>query len=138
MSDDCSNKNGGETGERTESEYGTGKDSGITSLDEIFECLRHPKRRFVLYHLRECEVLTVDELARQVAAWEGEVPPEEVEPDTRKRAATNLIHIHLPKLSDTMFIEYDQRSKTLRYTEPPELLDEVLNLIGQFEDEARK
>lgn len=117
-------------------EYGDGREGGVITLDTVFDCLRHPRRRFVLYYLRECEVVTVDELAEQIAAQEADTPPEEVDADQRKSIETNLVHVHLPKLADTLMIEYDRRSNTIRYTEPPRVLDEILCLIAQYEDDA--
>lgn len=108
-------------------------DGGRTTLDAIFGCLHHSRRRFILYYLQDNEKATVDELARQIAAREAAIPPAEVDADQQKRVATSLVHAHLPKLADEVFIEYDQRSNEIRYTEPPALLEEVFRLLARFE-----
>lgn len=112
-------------------------DGGIATLEVIFSCLTNPKRRFVLYYLQDREIVTVDELAEQVAGWETETPPAEVETEHRERIAEELVHTHLPRLADALFIEYDPRSNTIRYTDPPALLDEVLRLTAQLENDSK-
>ena len=129
-------KNGRESDSYRGDEYEDGGEGGGITLDTVFDCLRHPRRRFVLYYLRECEVVTMDELAEQIAAQETDTPPEEVDADQRKPIETNLVHVHLPKLADTLIIEYDRRSNTIRHTELPQVLDEILCLIAQYEDDA--
>lgn len=106
---------------------------GITTLEVVFNCLREPKRRFILYYLQDHEVATVDDLAAQIAAWETNRPLAEVDASYRERVASDLVHIHLPKLTETQFIEYDSRSNTLVYTDPPALLADILRLLGQLD-----
>ena len=109
-------------------------DGGVISLEAVLGCLLAPRRRFVLYYLQERETATVDELARQVAAWERGIPPEEVDADHRRHVETALVHRHLPKLADALFVEYDERSDAVRYTEPPALLEETLRLLARLEN----
>lgn len=110
-------------------------DGGVerARMDQIFEALTDQTRRFVLYYLRDHEVVSVDDLAREVAAVEAGIPPDGVSEDERERAATRLVHNHLPRLEDARFIEYDPRNHTIRYTEPPAFLDIILRLLAQFE-----
>lgn len=138
MSDDNSNGNGNEVNTRRKNAHGVEAegDGGVTTLEAIFGCLLDPRRRFVLYYLQDHETTTVDELARQVAAWETGVPLEEVDADRHRRIVTELVHTHLPKLAEALFIEYDHRSGSVRYTEPPALLDEVLRLLAQLENKS--
>lgn len=112
-----------------------GTNGGITTLGQVLESLAHPTRRFILYYLQAHEMATVDELVHEVAAWEMELPPDEVPADHRERVATKLTHTHLPKLADSLFIEYDSRSRTVRYSDPPVLLDTVLGLLAHLEEE---
>jgi DNA-binding transcriptional ArsR family regulator len=109
-------------------------EGGITSVEEVFKSLLKPRRRFVLYSLRDEEVATVTELAQEIAAWENGIPPAHVDDDQQKRIATSLAHNHLPQMADSLFIEYDRRSNTARYSDPPVLLDEVLQLLDQLEN----
>lgn len=123
----------GSTGEVTVEANG-----GITSFEEVLDCLTSRRRRFLLYYLQENETGDVEELAIQIAAWEAEIPLDEVSTDHRERVMSQLVHAHLPKLADAQFIEYDRRSETVRYTEPMTLLDRVLRLLSQLEEGFNK
>lgn len=81
----------------------------------------------------QSQVATIEELARQVVAWEADIPAPEVATEQSERVASELVHTHLPKLAEATFIEYDPRSRTVRYTEPPALLDTVLKLLAELE-----
>ena len=108
-------------------------DGGRTTLEVALDCLRHPRRRFVLYYLRDERTTTVTELARHVAARESGDPPTAVEEERCEHVRATLVHNHRPKLADDVFIEYDPRTETVTYTDPPALLDELLRLVARFE-----
>lgn len=108
---------------------------GSATLREVLEALADPRRRLVLYYLRDEGTATVDELARQIAAREADAPPEDVPEDRRKRLATELTHTHLPALADSLIVEYDRRSSTVSYSHPPGLLEEVLGLLARLDRE---
>ena len=79
-------------------------------LDTVFELLRDRERRSVVAHLLEenGQTATVPELAnrcRQEA--EGSASTDSV--------VMRLHHTHLPKLEGAGVVEYDPRSKTVRY-----------------------
>lgn len=107
--------------------------AGIATLDEVLQALSHPRRRSILYYLQDCEVATVDELAEQIVAWETDSWPGKIAEDRRERVASDLIHNHLPKLADTQFVEYDPRSLTVAYTDPPLLLEQTLRLLAHLD-----
>ena len=132
--DDCCEDDGNWLNSRREGGGGEiERGGGITSIDEVLECLTSSRRRSILYHMQDNEVEDIDELATQVAAWEDAVAPEKVTADNRKRVETQLVHTHLPKLADAQFVEYDRRSDTVRYREPPRLLYTVLQLLARLE-----
>lgn len=138
MSDDCYKCGAGEYTSPPDGPSG-GKaepNGGRTQVDEIFDSLAHRRRRHCLYYLDGAGGATVDELAREVAAREAGVPPREVAGTHHERVATELVHTHLPKLADARFVEYDERSRTVRYGEPPVLLEKVLALLARLEGEA--
>lgn len=109
-------------------------DTGITTFDEVAEAVTDPTRRFLLYRLRDLEVATVEELAREVAAREADADPEAVPEDALEAAKIELSHTHLPKLAASNIVEYDRRSATVRYADPPFLLETVISLFEQFDD----
>lgn len=116
------------------SERALASDGGMSSLGEVLEALTHPTRRRLLYYLQDTEVATVEELAREVAAAETDAPPDAIPADQAERVAADLTHNHLPKLTAARFVEYDSRSRTVRYTHPPDLLETVLRLIRNLEE----
>jgi hypothetical protein len=88
------------------------------SLDTVFDLLSDQRRRYVLYHLVNAADDTVDyeDLAEQVAVWEagGDPSDEHVE-----RVATDLYHSHLPKLTESNVVDFDQRSGDVRFWGQP-------------------
>ena len=111
-------------------------DGGVFTLEAVLSCLTSPRRRSLLYYLQEHETATVDELARQMVARETEQPPEDVPPEQYERALLMLHHHHLPALADALFVDYDPRSKTVRYSNPPAALDAFLRLAAEIEDDS--
>lgn len=110
---------------------------GVASVDEVLDCLTDPFRRLVVYYCREERVATVEELATQIAARDSDVPPREVSDDQRKKYEIRLVHTHLPRLTSSKIIEYDQRSQTVRYDDPPRMLDWLLQALARLEARNR-
>lgn len=94
-----------------------GLDDDPRSIDDLFDTIAKPRTRYVLSHLESISVNVVelDDLVDNVAEREVEtglaVDPEE----HRRRVAIALHHNHLPKLAEAAVIDYDSRSKTVRY-----------------------
>ena len=80
-------------------------------LDTVFELLGDRERRSVVAHLLEGngQTATVPELADQ-CQQEAEGSTSTTDP-----VVMRLHHTHLPKLEDAGVVEYDPRSKTVRY-----------------------
>ncbi|WP_323190733.1 hypothetical protein [Halostella sp. PRR32] len=72
-------------------------------LDNVFEVLADQRRRNLLRYLLECDPpATVTEMADALLADAG---TEEVE--ERRNLRISLHHVHLPKLDETGFVDYD-------------------------------
>ena len=108
-------------------------DGGALAVDEALSALAHPTRRCVLYYLKDEEVADLEELGAVVAAMKSGTPPDDVPADERDRMAAELAHTHLPKLDEALFVEYDRRSQTVRYADPPAMHNMFLLLLSQFE-----
>jgi DNA-binding transcriptional ArsR family regulator len=95
--------------------------------DTVFSVLSNQRRRRVLRCLRdEPDGSNIRELSRRIAAWENEVPVDEVTYKQRKRVYTSLHQTHLPKLADAHVIDYDRDRGTVALTDHAATLDDFL------------
>jgi len=107
----------------------TSTDDAIT-YDAIFFTLSNARRRYVLHRLKQYdEPVSVGALAREVAAWENDVPVEAVTNVQRKRSYSALHQTHLPKMADLGIIDYDRERGVIRPTDPIADLDFYLEVI---------
>lgn len=84
-----------------------------TDLNETFDVLTHPYRRYVLYYLtNEAEVVNIGTLVAAVAAWDGNHAGSEPGTDNRD-VKTALHHIHFPKLVDAGIITVDEKTVSI-------------------------
>jgi len=105
------------------------------SLDDVFGLLAERRRRFALHALldvdqgaTDCETLT-----RTVATREARADEEEYAlPELRDRVTRALHHVHLPKLDDAGVVDYDARSRTVRYWGHP-VVEEYLLHVAPLE-----
>lgn len=108
-------------------------DGGRQALDRVLESLSREYDRCILYYLMDHEPADFEELVNEVVVLETDesaaVAPEEVCQEIRMR----LYHKRLPKLADLGLIEYDERSGTVRYRNPPPNLEEFLHLARELE-----
>lgn len=107
---------------------------GAASVDEVLDCLSHPVRRQALYYCQENQIAKVSELAKHIAAMENNVPVQKISDEQRKQFETQLVHTHLPKLVESNILEYDRRSLTVRYDDPPRILDWLLQALAKLEE----
>ena len=86
----------------------------ITSYDQLFELVVDAARRNVLLTLRDApdEVVSFRELVDAVYARAG---PDLRGPTGEESTASDLHHLQLPHLDDAGILEYDWRSRTVRY-----------------------
>ncbi|MFB6074296.1 MAG: hypothetical protein ABEJ89_04725 [Haloarculaceae archaeon] len=97
---------------------------------EIFEVLQNERRRYVLRYLRRYGgPVSLGDLATQVAAWEYEVPCEEISQTQRKRVYTTLQQTHLPKMDEVGIVSYDSDSGQIETTNHTEELTIYLEIV---------
>lgn len=77
--------------------------------DIVYEMLGNERRRHVIRVLRERnEPISLDHLAKEVAALEYDVDVETVTRDQRNRTYTSLQQTHLPKMADGGALSFDK------------------------------
>lgn len=102
------------------------------SRNLVFDILSSPRRRYLLYYLQqEGEPVSIQELSAQIAAWENDVPVDELTSQQQKRVYVSLYQTHIPKLEEAGIAEYDQEEGTVRLTNRVEQMDEYLADTGR-------
>lgn len=97
------------------------------SRDRVFDILSSPRRRYVLYYLREHGgPVKLTALAEELAAWEHDTTVDELGPQARKRVYVSLYQTHVPKLEDAGLIDYDSDSGELFLAEESSAVDQYL------------
>lgn len=106
----------------------------MPELDVWIRCLANRHRRILLYHLRDREVTSVDELAAALfAEFYGQARGRA---RGRDAAETELRHHHLPKLDDLSVVDYDARSGTVRVLPFPPELETLLEVTEPIDREG--
>lgn len=101
--------------------------------DAVFDLLSNTRRRFVInYLLRQDEPVTIQQLSRDLAAWEFEVDPEDLSDQQEKRIYVALYQTHVPKLADAGVVEYDAESSLV------EISDVATQLQPYIDEDTRR
>jgi hypothetical protein len=104
------------------------------SKGEIFDVLQNQRRRYVLQYLeRFDEPVPLSDLATQVAAWEYQIPVEEVSNDQKKRVYTTLQQTHLDRMEEAGIVEYDHEENLITRTPHTEELTVYLEIVPEKE-----
>ena len=98
-------------------------------MEAACSLLAKSERRYALYQLAEREEAHIEDLVKQVAAWERGEPVGAIERETRQRVYVSLVHNHLPRLADYDIVDYDLRSGDIVLTEG---FEDVRPLLEQF------
>lgn len=80
------------------------------TINTLFDTLAHNVRREVIYYFEQCteaETATIDELVEHI---EPRIPGRSAE-----HVEIELVHKHVPKLADREWVEYDRRTRQIRY-----------------------
>lgn len=85
-------------------------DKGSIETDRINSLLASSRRRCVLSMLADGDEVTVEKLARTIAARERNGTFDD---DRRDRVVVSLVHNHLPRLADHGVVDYDRQDGTV-------------------------
>ncbi|KTG08899.1 hypothetical protein AUR64_13895 [Haloprofundus marisrubri] len=105
-------------------------DSGRSlSPSTAFELLADPSRRGVLYVLLDSDgPIRYERLVERVLG--REITPY----DDRRRLHLELHHTAIPKLANSRFVEYDERTRRLRLTDPHDELRPYLRFARSMDE----
>lgn len=87
-----------------------GHEQDVAALDrsEVFHLLQNSRRRAVVQYFSTFDgPTTIGDLAEQIAAWECDVPLDEVTKDQRQRVYISLYQSHLDKLDENDVVDYE-------------------------------
>ena len=103
---------------------------GTTRADIAFPLLSSKHRRYILYYLTRCTgTVELRELADQLVRWDG------TPTDDRDRISTSLYHVHLPKLEEMGFVEWNRETHTVVAGSAFEDVRNLLEVIDAHSDE---
>ena len=88
------------------------------SRDTVFFALSNQRRRYVLHYLQGRDgPVRLRDLTEQIAAWENDVPVEEVAYKQRKTVYTSLRQTHVPMLQKVGIVEFNPSGDNITLTD---------------------
>ena len=95
-----------------------------TVQDEYVKFATHHLRRWSLQYFQEMpeKITSLEDLAEHLAERErecGKTRNAEQTADHERRVAISLYHVHIPKLQKSGVVDFDTRSKMIRYLDGP-------------------
>jgi len=85
--------------------------TSILEIDHVYDALGHTRRRYLCYTLLEDTEWTLDELARKIAAWEHDIPTDDVTDQQAEQMYVSLSHAHVPKLVDDGILTFEESTE---------------------------
>lgn len=120
--------------EGSSSSSAEGSDGDGLPVDAVFDALRHPHRRYVLYHLSDrSEDASIAELAERIVDWEAERAGGSGRISRRERMVVALYHTHLPKLDELDLVEYDRERDRVTRCEGTTGIEPYLEFAADYE-----
>jgi len=100
------------------------------SPDDAFEALSNSRRRQVILSLSRSEnPVPASDFAREIAAKENEIDPEQVTGEQRTKVYIGLIQSHLGLLDELGIIEFNDRAKLVSETDDTQPLANYIKLL---------
>jgi len=91
------------------------------SIDRVFELLSNRRRRFVVHVLARADghAMAFGDLVEAVVTIDADLDGPPATAERRREVATALYTTHFPRLEDAGVLEWDVRSRTVRYWRQP-------------------
>jgi hypothetical protein len=101
-----------------------------TEFDTVLELCQDHHRRIVLAVLTtEKRSVTVNDLTKTIVKHNHHAPLTEVSEESTTQIRLSLLHMHIPKLEDLSFVDYDQERQLVKPTPQFEQLQPQLSAI---------
>ena len=103
------------------------------AFDQVLELISAPRRRSLLYHLKDRSEneTTLDDIVDRVYEREKAIPARET-PQSRDQVGVSLAHNHLPRLDDLGILSYEAENNTVEY-HPNPALESVIQYVERLE-----
>lgn len=106
------------------------------SLETVLDVCGHKHRRIVLATLAIQQLpMSMNNLANAIVKHNHHVSPTDADDEAVKRIHVGLHQVHLPKLADTGFIQYDSERKVVEPTAQVGREDSRLSVILAMDPE---
>ena len=106
-------------------------DADIPPPDGLFRALAHSRRRRLLSVLSSESPVTLDKLADILVGWESTASGP-AGPDERAQVKIELVHAHLPLLSDAGLVTVED--DTVRRISIPDPVEEAISFAAEYEE----
>lgn len=106
-------------------------DGNLPPPDDLFRALANSKRRRLLSVLSAESRMSLSELTDVLVGWDCTADGP-AGPDERAQAKIELVHAHLPLLSDAGLVTVADR--TVRRADLADPVEEVIRFAGEYED----
>jgi len=109
---------------------------GFPPPDDLFRALANDKRRRLLTALDAEGSTELDDLTDLLVGWETTIDGP-AGPDEWAQVKIELVHAHLPLLSDAGLIAYDTDADEVSLASIADPVESVLHFAGEYEEAAR-
>ena len=109
---------------------------GSPEFDTVLDVCEHKHRRIVLAALAEQQQsLSTDDLANAIVEHDYHTPPTEAADETVTKIQIALQHVHLPKLAEAGFVQYDSERQLVEPTAQVDREESHLSVILAVDSE---
>lgn len=106
-------------------------DGNLPPPDDLFQALANSKRRRLLSVLSAESAMSLSELTDILVGWDCTIDGP-AGPDERAQVKIELVHAHLPLLSDAGLVTVEDR--TVRRADLADPVEGVIRFAGEYED----
>jgi len=112
------------------------REGTVPPPDDLFRALANDKRRRLLTVLDDEEPTGLDDLTDVLVGWEATIDGP-AGPDEWAQVKIELVHAHLPLLSDAGLVTHDTEADEVSLESLPTPVESLVTFAGQYEEAAR-